>query len=239
MRASESDRGLLCPASLVREKTGPRSINADKAANWGTLCHLWKETGDTENNKTLAKKLLRSGTNRESLWPKASDSHGHECTFSIHLESLQLRVWTPKGSKYPRDHWKRRHPRNTYLTGSIDWLSKVSRKGLPELPWVDDLKTGYPVIAKRSKQLRSYALVPWVMGDCATDVWVSITNWPKYPLAGKPKRNWHLLKSADLAAHWQKLKWTINNTHIAKPSDDACRFCLCKPDCEEYLEEFN
>lgn len=238
MRASETDRALICPASLVRKKTGKRSINANKTAEWGTFVHKWKETGEHRDNKTLLKKLQRSGIDRAKLWPETSDSHGHEATFSINLESLQLRLWSPKGSKYKSDHWKRRHPRYNYITGSIDWLSRRSRDGLP---WVDDLKTGtWPVHAKYSKQLRTYALVPWLLSGCTSDVWVSITQWPKYRLDCKPKRNWHLLKSKDLAKHLLKIKWAIKSTHKAIPSREGCRFCLCKPDCLEFKDsEYN
>lgn len=239
MRASESDRGLLCPASLVRKKTGKRSEKADGSAEWGTFIHHWKETGEIKGSKsasrTLNKKLLASGIDRAQLWPAISGSYGHETTFSINIETLQLRIWTPKGSKYPRDYWKHRHPRNRYITGSIDWLSKRSRDGLP---WVDDLKTGtWPVNAKYSKQLRTYALVPWLLSGCKTAVWVSITQWPKYRLDCKPKRNWYLIKSAELKKHLEKIKWAIKNTHRAIPSVEACRFCLCKPECKEYQDE--
>lgn len=234
MRASETDRALLCPASLVRKKTGKRSDKANKTAEWGTFVHSWKETGETRNNKTLLKKLSKSGVDRARLWPETGNQYGHEATFSIDIESLQLRIWSSKGSKYPRDHWKRRHPRHRFITGSIDWLSTRSRDGLP---WVDDLKTGsWPVIAKYSKQLRTYALVPWILSGCTTDVWVSITQWPKYKLDCKPKRTWHLLKSADLKKHLEKIKWAIKNTHKAIPSKHACMFCLCKPDCQEFKD---
>lgn len=238
MRASESDRGLVCPASLVRPRTAPRSERADTTAAWGTLVHSWKEDGDPRGNKTLQKKLTASGIDRESLWPASGDSQvGHEATFSLHLESLSLRIWSSQGSKYSRDHWKRRHPKRDYLTGSIDWLSSVSRKGTPLIPWVDDLKTGtWPVSARTSLQLRSYALVPWVLNDCSTDVWLSITQWPKYRLDGKPKRNWYLCTSSTLAKHLQLIRWCNANTDIAIPTDDGCRFCPCRTSCPDYSD---
>src|ERR1044072_6834621 len=99
MRASETARALLCPASLIRKKTGQRSDKANKTAAWGTFVHKWKETGETGNNKTLLKKLQRSGIDREKLWPEVSNSYGHEATFSIDIESLCLRIWSSKGSK--------------------------------------------------------------------------------------------------------------------------------------------
>lgn len=241
MRASSTDRGLICPASLVRPKTAQRSEAADKAAGWGNLVHGWKETGDTKENKTLNKKLAASGVNREKLWPVSGDTHGHEATFSIDLETLQLRIWSPERSKYSRDHWKRRHPRHRFLTGSIDWLSEIRRGDAAHtLPWVDDLKTGnWPVYAGRSLQLRSYALVPWILNNCDTDVWVSITQWPRYPLRGKPRRNWRLLKSVELAKHLQRLRWAVGNPEVARPTKDGCMFCECKPDCAEYAATYN
>lgn len=240
MRASDSDRGLICPASLVLPKSGERSVNANKAAAWGTTVHSWKENGVTNGNKTLNKKLAATGIDRARLWPEVGDSYGHETTFSIHLETLQVRIWTPEGSKYSRDDWKRRHPKRNYLTGSIDWLSTISRKGTKELPWVDDLKTGaWPVYAKKSKQLRSYALVPWILHGCTTDVWGSITQWPKYRIDGKPKRNWCLYTSKDLLAHLQRIRWANKNTQLAVYSEEGCRFCMCKDSCDEYQLQVN
>src|SRR4051812_46196736 len=119
VRASESERAILCPASLVRPRNGPRSEKADKAAAYGTLVHSWKEDGDTRGNKTLIKKLAAVSIDREKLWPTVGNIYGHETTFSVHLETLQLRIWSPEGSKYSSEHWKSRHPRHRYLTGSI------------------------------------------------------------------------------------------------------------------------
>jgi hypothetical protein len=232
MRASESDRGLICPASLVRPRSAARTANADKAANWGTLVHSWKENGDTRGNRTLDKKLALVDVDREKLWPTVGARGVHELTFSLNLTTLQLRIWSPSRSKFTSDRWKRRHPRASYLTGTLDYLS--TRNGLP---WVDDLKTGsWPVSARKSHQLRSYALVPWILADCNTDVWVSITQWPKYTLRCKPQRKWHLLKSADLARHLQKLKWAVSSPDVAVPSKEGCMFCPSRIDCNEYQE---
>lgn len=246
MRASESDRALICPASLVRPRTAIRSEKANVTAAWGTMVHRWKETGDyssgtVSERKTFDKKLTASAVDREKLWPTAGAGAGsHECTFSLDVEKMQLRLWSSTGSKFDSDHWKSRHPRNRFLTGSIDWLSTTVRGGVA-LPWVDDLKTGtWPVNPRTSKQLRSYALVPWALADCATDVWVSITQWPKYRLDCKPKRTWHRLTSAELARHLSKIRWALSNTDIAVPSKDGCMFCPSKPDCTEHKEsEYN
>lgn len=237
MRASDSDRALVCPASLVLPKRAERSDKANRAADWGTLVHAWKETGDDGSSPTLRKKLLLSSIDREELWPTIGGKGGrHEVTFSINLETLQLRIWSPEGSAFGRDHWKRRHPANKYLTGTIDYLSRRN-KGQRLLPWVDDLKTGtWPVSAKYSKQLKSYALVPWILGNCETDVLASITQWPKYKLSGKPKRNFHVLTSADLVKHLHKIRWAVNNTSLVYPTKSGCMFCPCKPDCVDYQE---
>jgi hypothetical protein len=238
MRASESDRGLICPASLVRPRLGSKTDKANKAAEWGNLCHRWKETGNTEGNKTLNKKLVASAVDREKLWPAVDGdtTGGHEVTFSVDLSTLQLRIWSPTGSKFSRDDWKLRHPKSRFLTGTIDYLFEVCRKGV-ELPWVDDLKTGnWPVYPKTSKQLRSYALVPWILSGCETDVWVSITQWKKYRLDGKPKRSWHLLTSEEIAKHLARIRWAVRHPEIAIPHEEACKFCECKTECNEYLE---
>ena len=195
MRASGSDRTIACPASVSLPRAPrPISESRDKAVEWGNLVHHWKETGEWDppfaspsDIKTLVKKLKVSGVKSEDWWP---DPGTHELTFALELDGLKALEWDPSCG-VNRDDWKAAFPADEWLTGTIDYL--VIGEGRP---WLDDLKTGrWRVDPVTSKQLRSYALYPWVLAGCAPDfeIEVSITQWTKYPLSGSPERSWHQL----------------------------------------------
>ncbi len=238
MRCSESDRAVICPASLVLPRTRVPNAKRDAAAAWGTDCHGWVETGRTDNEAVEHKALL-SGIRREDWWPAGGR---HEVTFAIHLptrvvhlydEAVQLAV----DSNISRDGWKAAFIGPEWLTGTIDYLG--TRKGRP---WVDDLKTGrWPVDPRKSRQLRSYALLPWILEGCPIDAlyYRSITHWPRYPLAELPTRTGleHPLTGLDLMTHLDDLRWSVEHPDEANPTEDGCRFCESKNDCDAYQTE--
>lgn len=243
MRASETGRSLICPASLVLPRAPrPPSERREKAAAWGTLCHWWKEHGSTEmpgaspaDVKCLEKKLVLSGVEREQWWPGGD----HEVTFSISLLTEDptrggLSLW--RGPRELADQWKKSFD-SFHLTGTIDLLDWGDRS---TTAWVDDLKTGrWPVDPATSAQLRSYALVPWIAAGCpmAWDGLVSITQWERYPLVGLPVRTYHQLSSLDLMEHLELLRWAAEHPDEVNPDDEACRFCDCKPLCPAWVDE--
>jgi hypothetical protein len=218
-----------------------------RAADFGTLCHYWKETGDTEmpgadprDIVCLEKKLLLSGIRREDWWSGGE----HEVTFAIHLETLEAMRYdeyvfacestkTPADKVKTRDQWKEGFAGPEWLTGTIDYLYPDGRG--------DDLKTGrWPVDPATSKQLRSYALLPWLEAGRPIKGWNkewTITTWQKYRLDGLPTREGHVLTGFELADHLEDLRWAATHPEEVNPGEDACRFCDCKPVCPAWVDE--
>lgn len=243
MRASESDRAVACPASLVliRSARAP-SERRDRAAAWGTLCHHWAETGETDpawadprDTKCLEKKLVLSGVRREVYWTGGV----HEVTFAINLTAnefppivLRYEMMRNGLAEYPtRDEWKAAFPAGEWLTGTIDYLEPDN---------LDDLKTGrWPVDPATSKQLRSYALLPWIEAGMPIkwDIPVTITQWERYPLDGLPVRTTYILTGVDLLDHLEDLRWAAAHPEEVNATDDGCRFCACKPNCPAWTDD--
>ncbi len=236
MRASSSDRGVTCPASLeLPVFARPMSESRQRALDWGTLVHSWKETGEMDprfrpaDRLCLATKLERTGVTREVYWPGGH----HELTFAINLETASPLLHDP-ATGIPADPWKSTFDPTKFLTGTIDWWNwNVDGDG----DVLDDLKTGrWPVDAKTSRQLRSYALLPWVMAGRPDDysILTSITQWPRYPMAGKPTRTFHALSGGDLEDHLDDLRWAVAHPNEVNPTEEGCRFCECKPGCPSW-----
>jgi hypothetical protein len=68
----------------------------------------------------------------------------------------------------------------------------------------------------------------------AWDGLVSITQWPKYPLAGKPVRTSYQLSGFDLLEHLEDLRWAMAHPDEVNPDEEACRFCAAKPNCPKW-----
>jgi hypothetical protein len=172
-----------------------------------------------------------SGVKSEDWWP---DPGTHELTFALELDGLKVLEWDPSCG-VSRDDWKAAFPADEWLTGTIDYL--VIGEGWP---WLDDLKTGrWRVDPVTSKQLRSYALYPWVLSGCAPDfeIEVSITQWTKYPLSGSPERSWHRLTHLDLMEHLEDLRWAVEHPFEVNAGEEQCRFCECRPFCPAWRDE--
>lgn len=225
MRASESERGVTCPASLVlpRPVSAPRE-KTQRAADLGTLLHYWKETGSTEmpgaderDIETADKKVLLSGIDRTEWWHDGE----HEVAFAINLDTLAVRRYSQYKLDPPvtADAWKKSWgPR--WLTGTIDYLRNDGGG--------DDLKTGnWDVEAEGNKQLLSYALLTWAEAGCPArwEKWWSITAWKKYPLAALPKRSWTLITGMDLVDHLEDLRWAVDHPEEVRVIDTVCGNC--------------
>ncbi len=232
IRASESERALLCPASLVRPRNETRNPAAVTAGNYGTLAHYWKETGDwcpdwadEKDISLLGRKLAITGVKRETYW----EGGEHEVTFALNLLSLDCVRYT--GPREGADEWKKARTAPHVLTGTIDYY-------VPQ-DLVDDLKTGrwLPAVDD-SKQLKSYALLSWAMSGFDEDwvTWVSFTHWEKYPLAGLPKVTSHLMTAAEAQEHLEALRWAVSHPNEVNPGAEQCRFCPCRNNCPEALE---
>lgn len=233
MRASESDRVVTCPASAFLEKVERlRSESSQKAVDWGTLVHFWKETSDpmmpgakTADLVCLEKKLFITGVTSEQWWSGGE----HEVSFSINL--FNYGVVRYAGPRAGADDWKKQWDPKKYLTGTIDYLR-------PDR--LDDLKTGrWPVDPKTSKQLRSYAALPWIEAGHPDD-WeylVSITTWQRYPLDGLPHRDYAWVTGAEMKLHMADLRYSALHPDETNPTDEGCKWCDCRPNCPDWAHE--
>ncbi len=181
-----------------------------------------------KHTEYLKKKLALSGTRREDWWDEREGGR-HEVTFAFDPFTRLIVMHASKDA----DGWKKSFDGRRWVTGTIDWLQRN---------WVDDLKTGsFPVDPTTSRQLRTYQCVPWLLQDCpySWDEPVSITQWAKYPLGGRPVRTWHELNGFDLEEHLDALCWTLAHPNEVNPTDGTideygefkmspCAFCECR-----------
>jgi hypothetical protein len=245
MRASETDRALVCPASLALPRTTFTRQKTSEGGDFGRLLHHWKETGDAapewasdKDVKCLLKKLKQSGTRREFYWVPGEGEH--EVTFALNLDTTDFEVY--QGPREGADEWKLKWEPGLYLTGTADWLHWGSAD---TLPWVDDLKSSHWAPHPRDlKQLRSYLLVTWVADGMPTK-WmgvVSVTQWERYPLGERPKRKSVELSGLDMAAHLEDLRYAVEHPEEVNVTLDVvnergeieemskCVFCSCRED---------
>jgi hypothetical protein len=235
LRASESERAVGCPHSLVVIREKSESSTRDDAAAFGTLCHWWKETGDADmpgaspgHIKTLKKKIELSGIRREKYWDTSKGRH--EVTFAYNLITLKVKWY--KGPREGSDAWKEKlRVKSEWMTGTVDWEEPGGR--------IDDLKTGrWPVEAQDNRQLYSYAM-PWWL-ELGRPVRyrrpLSITQWERYPLHGLPKVNHGAVSGIQLAEHLQDLQWAREHPKEANPDEEHCRFCEGKDNCPAFLK---
>lgn len=247
MRASSSDTAAVCPHSLVAPALLTRRIASKDATTYGHLVHYWKEVGPDTSNvlpygkdwsvqdvELLERKLMTIGftaADHAALWPLGGI---HERTFALDLtaDPPTMRWYDDEHPQCTADEWKASFP-TEFLTGTLDYV------GIKDgLPWVDDLKTGrWPVDPAKSRQLRSYALAVWVGMGCPGDFRckVSITQWPKYPLDGRPWRTYHVLDAMDLEEHLEDLRYAVTHPDVAIPGD-WCTFCDAREPIPGYSE---
>ena len=256
MRASETDRGVICPASLVLPRYG-ESTNATVAAEYGTLAHRWVETGRLPacsakkrrrgcgcDGCVLEKKVLMSGIDRRQWWPKGE----HEVTFALELFTLELRYY--RGPRREANAWKARfYSKPRWLTGTIDYRGTIDRR-----PWVDDFKSGKWQQDYRKPQVSCYLLPRWVEEGCPYDAlyFRSITQWPKYPLDELPSRTGlaHPMRGAGLHMHLDALRWAAEHPDEVNPEPiytgpydpdvplSVCAFCPCRPVTHELMNNY-
>ncbi len=168
-------------------------------------------------------------------WPTDGE---HEVAFAIELFTLDVSIG-PKG-KETGEGWKAKFDTRRYLTGTVDYLRRATDT---HYDWLDDLKTGRWVSdVRKSAQLRSYALLPWIQ-DGRKLSWrgaVSFTQWERYPLAALPKRTEHILTGLDMAEHLESLRYALVNpdeVNVVDTTTDRrgrtdvmspCAFCPCR-----------
>ncbi len=253
-RASELDRVLTCPGSLLPlealARFDPPSDKRDEAAAWGTLAHHWKAAGlvvpvaGYPRHPRALKNRLSSLTPtsspsalREELWPS-----GGEHEVGVAVSALYASVGSIQGPPAAVDAWKALQP-DDRVTGTLDYHGL-----LLDEPWVDDLKTGRVAPSPRSAQLWLYGLATFRLHLGSPDrIITSITHWPRYPATAAPKRIWGSISRDELLRFERvlKLKYerllelrsqalrspTDFDYKTLRPSEDRCRFCPSRVTC--------
>lgn len=237
-RASDLERGVHCPGSLVLPRLGTKSQAAVDGAAWGDIVHNWKETGewtpDTLPTRRRQAALIASSVSRDSLWP---DNGEHEVAFAIGTKN-RLAMRADLKTRAERDQWKFSLG-SEWLVGTLDYLGDVLGN-----PWVDDLKTGNPMYLPADPwdmwQMRVYATAALMLmgGD---RVYVTLTRWPRYPADGVPVRDSLRAVSREevfgVTLPMLELIRQRREASLIKPETvvgEQCRFCLAQPGCPEY-----
>lgn len=203
------------------------------------MAHLWKETGeihgpDKRTETAFRAALEASGIDRGALWPAGG----------THEQSVALRVDGTRESS--KSHPSPPDPR--WVTGTDDFQWYLYEGEL----WVDDLKTGkwytddsgaqiFPQDV-RSAQLRFYALAITTLLAYSGVVHVSLTHWPRLPVArrhAEPVRLWTTYTTDELNAFWGELEALYAEVELGKTGEytlnpgEHCRFCPSKAYCLE------
>ena len=248
-RASSLPLLTKCLGSDVLPRSPPDpkyEKNARLGAEWGTMVHTWKETGnvvarDKRNGAAFQKAIAESGIDRILLWPLEGQ---HETSVAIRIDGTREVRRSHEGI-FGTPEW---------ITGTSDFHWRIFDGEL----WVDDLKTGkvYPdeVTGEnrfpqdpRSAQLRCYSLAIAVLTGYTGTVHVSVTHWPRLPLEHRhkePARYWTTFTSGSLLAFWGELEQLYRDTEEARRAiagdseslvrldpGDHCRFCPSKQYC--------
>lgn len=241
-RASELERSVACPASThLARLEGPRNA----AAEWGTLLHDWKETGEWAKGlrkDVIARReaaLEEAGYTRDSLWPAGG---GHEVSFALHTAN-RLCLSHEAATKEEREQWKKSFNED-WITGTADWwLPEMA----PGISWVDDLKTGrreYLPSPENSWQLRFYAICATMLSKADT-VLVSFLSWPRTPATSTPLRIWGSLERGELLdLYLPLLEYARQNSRASlvgfpdtRPGGH-CRFCKSQEACPADITDF-
>lgn len=228
MRASSLPLLTKCVGSLILPCDHEKSEKTQLAADWGTMVHLWKETGEIHGARDAAGKpnkrmenalalaIFESGIDRLALWPAGGN---HEGSLAVAVDGT---------GQVSRDDTVR----DGWVTGHYDftWWLLEGADGRGEL-WIDDLKTGqeYPnpppgipghiygmeVGQNRfpqradTEQTRFYALGLSELLAYTGPTHVSVTHWPRLPVVSRhslPRREWHTYTHGELMAYWGDLE---------------------------------
>ena len=201
-RASSLDRHLVCPAAstLPRADRGRWSLPyvnhgdevhahvpppADDAtlAEWGTQMHLAKARPDLAADPWLS----WMAPHRERLWPGRTGAH--EVTASYNCRTGAVDIGPINVESEEADAWKAARSTEC-VVGTLDWLALL----VGGEPWVDDLKTGWPVPSVTTGQMEFAALVGTTLHKAASCV-VSVTHWRR----GEP--------APTRAGLWRRATW--------------------------------
>lgn len=249
-RCSSLDRLLKCAGGAVLGGNDEKSDRAKEAADWGSLNHHWKATGeikqvnDWKNHPALFKrKLEKSGIKREHYWP---DDFVHEIPLAI---DPVAGVAVTTDSEDP-EAWKRGQD-DRWCTGTADGYGWLFEKAL----WVDDLKTGrFATLEDYESQLLAYALGVSRLLNYRGQVYVTVTHLPRYPNHGLPTRVGRVVEQdelRDFEGRLAKLRTEIlyakKNVRMDGPgghamkltAGDQCTWCPSRGVCPEFAKGMN
>lgn len=204
--------GYLVTAPLVR--TGALLVTPDDdsvMADWGTAMHLAKE--DLKSSADPWRSWMEP--HRETLWPTHLGQH--EVPWSYDCRTGRIEMWhTGQGDA---DEWKKSRGA-TCVTGTTDWLGALPAGE----PWVDDLKTGWPVPALTTPQMLMYALMAARRAESQT-VRISVTHWRRG--WEEPERRWQQVGPATLEAFEDEVRvaWRRAASGPEARPGLHCRYC--------------
>lgn len=238
-RASELDRLLACPGSLVLPRSGEKSERAQEAADFGTMVHTWKETGEVPSSRqglTLKKKLKETGVTREQYWSAGL----HEVPLAYNVATGEARALVLPAPTDSKNAWKAGFGED-WVVGTADYVGL-----LLDSPWVDDLKTGKNAEWLDYKYQQAFYLMTWTLftEHALIPGRSTITHWPRYPISGKPARYGTTLDENFFAEFQDKLKRLKHDKTklvelkergmdvISRLTDGVqCVYCPSKPSC--------
>lgn len=235
-RASSLDRLLNCYGGEVLGGTDEKSEGVRIAADWGTMVHGWKETGNVEvvnGRKNLVplfeKKLKLTGVRREQWWPEGMV---HEMAMAV--RPFETYAQLVDGEKAEKEAWKAAFGEE-WATGTLDgyqWMFDVL--------WVDDLKTGrFVTLEQYIEQLRFYALGASRLLDYRGPVNVTLTHWPRYPVLNEPTRFGRVIEQDELNSFEKRLvglrddirRAREDKTRLRLVGGEQCTFCPSRSRC--------
>jgi hypothetical protein len=241
-RASSLDRLLNCYGGEILETEELRTESTFIAADWGSMVHDWKETGEVKafNGRTnlvplFKKKLDVTGVRREQWWPTTMI---HELAMAIKPGEAYAQLLD--GGKEEKEAWKAAFDFQ-WGTGTLDgydWMFDVL--------WIDDLKTGRFVTEEDYiEQRRFYALGLSRLLGYRGPVNVTLTHWPRYPVPSLPSRFGRVVEADELddfEKRLRKLRDDISRARedrgslVLNPGESQCGFCPSRKRCEVAVE---
>lgn len=245
VRASSLERELHCPVAGVLPQVDERGDAVREAADWGTMVHHWKATGEIRaergrpsHERLFTEKLRVTGVRREDWWGEGR----HEVAMAVDCVKMG-RAAEFVGTKPAVEAW-RSGLGDEYAAGEADFVGDLFG-----VPHVDDLKTGRFAPDPSAPQLRLYALATWILlGNVPDRVLVSVTHWPRYPVDNRPRRFDHEYTARQLTAFWKELRLArrrklmtvrlpLADQQANAVPGDWCSYCDGKRNCPKYLEK--